>query len=112
VFYWAQKGDRHTVASQVRVWAELTAVGVDVPQGSTQFWQTTGAAAEYGRLVQYVAQPLHLVGFPGTNQFELHDISHEVDSQGARRVLFQVTSKGSNPFGSYGIFLIYTDVIP
>lgn len=100
------------MASTVQVWAELTAVGVDVDAGSTQFWQTTGGAAEYGRYVTYVAQPLELVGAPGTNQYEVHDVSHEVDAAGDRRVLLQVTSKGTNPFGSYGLFLVFTDVIP
>jgi hypothetical protein len=100
------------MASTVNVWAELTAEGIDVPAGSTQFWQTTGGAAQYGRMVGYVAQPLELVGAPGTNEYEVHDVSHEVDSAGNRRVLFQVTSKGTNEFGSYGLFLVFTDVIP
>jgi hypothetical protein len=98
------------MASAVRVWAELTAVGVDVDAGSTQFWQTTGVAADYGRHVTYAAQPIELGGAPGTNQYEVHDVSHEVDAAGNRRVLLQVTSKGTNPFGSYGLFLIFTDV--
>jgi hypothetical protein len=98
------------MASTVNVWAELTAVGVDVLAGSTQYWQTTGLG--YGRYVTYVAQPLQLGGFPGTNQYEVHDISHQVDAAGNRTVFFQVTSQGSDPFGSYGLFLVYTDVIP
>ena len=100
------------MASIVNVWAELTATGIDVDAGSTQYWQTTGAAAEYGRLVGYVAQPLELVGFGGTSEFRVHDISHEVDGAGNRRVLLQVTSTGTNPFGSYGLFLVFTDAIP
>jgi len=100
------------MASIVNVWAELTAVGIDVPSGSTQYWQTTGTAAGYGRLVTYAAQPLQLVGYPGTNQYEVQDVSYEVDGAGNRRILFQVTSKGTNPFGSYGLFLVYTDEIP
>jgi hypothetical protein len=68
--------------------------------------------ATYGRLVAYVAQPLELVGSGGSNEFKVHDISHEVDGVGNRRVLLQVTSTGTNPFGSYGLFLVFTDAIP
>ena len=99
------------MAAIVNVWAELTAVGVDVDSGSTQFWQTTGSAAEYGRMVEYVAQPLTLSGAPGTNEYEVHDVSHQVDSDGNRSVFLQVTSKGTNDFGSYGLLLVFTDVI-
>jgi hypothetical protein len=100
------------MASQVKVWAELTATGVDVAPGSTQYWQTTGTAAEYGRMVSYVAQPLRLVGASGKNEFEVKDVSHQVDGAGVRRVLLQVTSKGTNSEGSYGLFIVFTDVIP
>jgi hypothetical protein len=99
------------VANVVSVWAELTAVGVDVSAGSTQYWQTTGGAAEYPRYVSYVAHPLQLEGAPGTNEYEVHDISHEVDGAGNRSILLQVSSKGSNPYGSYGLFIIFTDLI-
>ena len=101
------------MATNVRVWAEQTAVAVDVNAGSTQHWQTTGTAAEWGRYVTYVAQPLQFVGMAGTNEFEVHDVSHEVDdATGHRRILLQVTSKGTAPFGSYALYLIFTDVIP
>ena len=99
------------MATVMSVWAELTAVGVDVGAGSTQYWQTTGTAAEYPRYVGYAAIPLHLAGAPGTNEYEVHDIAHEVDGAGHRRVLLQVTSKGSNSYGSYGLFLVFTDLI-
>jgi hypothetical protein len=101
------------MATNVTVWAAQAAVAVDVSAGSTQFWQTTGTPAQWGRYVTYVAQPLQFVGMTGTNEFEVHDVSHEVnDVTGARRVRFQVTSKGTAAFGSYAIYIVFTDVIP
>src|SRR5690348_13451103 len=99
------------MATNVTVWAQQAAVAVDVPAGSTQFWQTTGLG--YGRFVDYIAHPLQFIGMTGTNRFEVHNISSEVDDvTGNRRILFQVTSKGTAAFGSYAIYLIFTDVIP
>jgi hypothetical protein len=97
------------MASQVNVYAELTAVGVDVLAGSTQNWTTTGLG--YGQMVWYVAWPLTLVGAPGNNEFEVTHVSCEATADGNHLVNLSVTSKGTNDFGSYGLYVLYTDVI-
>ena len=74
------------MANVVRVWAELTAVRVDVSAGSAQYWQTTGTAAEFDRCVDYAAIPLQREGAPGTNEYEVHDVSHGVEGVGNRLV--------------------------
>ena len=94
----------------VNVYAELTAVGVDVPSGSTQHWTTSGLG--YGRAVWYVAWPITLGGFPGTNEFEVTHVSFEAPADGSHFVNLSVTSKGTNPYGSYGLFIMYTDPAP
>ena len=97
------------MATQVNVYGELTAVGVDVPQGSSQYWTTTGLG--YGQMAWYAAWPLFEEGLQGSNAYEVSDISFETDADGTRRVNLTVTSKGSDPYGSYGLFILYTDVI-
>ena len=96
------------MATPVNVYGELTAVGVDVAQGSSQNWTTTGLA--YGQMVWYAAWPLWEVDLQGSNAYEVTDVSFETDADGTRRVNLTVTSKGSDPFGSYGLFIFYTDV--
>jgi hypothetical protein len=91
------------------VYAQLTAVGVDVPSGSTQYWTTSGLG--YGQAAWYVAWPLTLEGFPGTNEFEVTHVSFEATPDGNHLVNLSVTSKGTNPYGSYGLFIMYTDPI-
>jgi hypothetical protein len=96
------------IVAQVNVYGQLTAVGVDVAQGSTQHWTTTGLGD--GRMVWYAAWPLHEVGLPGSNAYEVTDVWFETDADGTQRVNLTVTSKGSDPYGSYGLFIYWTDV--
>jgi hypothetical protein len=101
------------MATNVTVWAEQTAVAVDVPAGSTQYWTTTGGAAEWGRYVTYVAHPLRYTALGGTNAFKVHDVSHGVNNTtGTRHIKCQVTNVGTAPYGSYALYLVFTDVIP
>lgn len=94
--------------AQVNVYGELGATGIDVAQGSSQSWTVTNV--RYGQMLWFVAWPLHEVDLSGNNAYEVGDVSFETEANGNRTVNLTVTSTGSDPYGSYGLFIFWTSV--
>jgi hypothetical protein len=106
------------VASKIELCGEPQGYVFGADPGTTQFFQTTGEAADSFRFVTYCASPFVEEGTTGTNTFEVHDVSYESDAAVPpdRRILFQVTSTGTLPLseggGTYRLYVIFTDTIP
>jgi hypothetical protein len=99
------------IVAKVNVYGARIAVGVDVPQGSTQQYTTTTGVG-YARMVWYIAWPLNEPQQTGSNAYEVTDVWFETDADGTQRGNLTVTSKGSDAFGSYGLYVFFTDAVP
>lgn len=88
----------------------LVAVGVDLVPGQEDNWVLFGGAVQdYGRVFSLTATPL--AGPPWEIIFEVTHVALEVDAQGGRRIFVTVlnSSPSSSEYGSYGLFLSWTD---
>jgi hypothetical protein len=89
------------------VYGQLTANGVDVPPGQTDYWQTSGL--DGAQAAWYVAIPLSFPGGPpGDKVFEVQHTQFECDVNGNRLVFTQVTNVGS-AVASYSLYILWTD---
>ena len=94
------------MASEVHVYGELAATGVDLPAGQSDFWTTSGI--NYGQMLWYVAHPL--AGPPWDKDLEITHLSFDVDATGNRVAFIEVHNNSATDYASYGLFLFWTDV--
>ena len=91
--------------SNVNVYGELTATGVDLPAGQSDYWATGGLG--YGQGVSYVAWPLS--GPPWDKNLEVRNVSFDVDASGNQTIFLEVHNNSASDYSSYGLFIFWTD---